>query len=167
MGRDRGKTLAKAAFAKANVATVFIEGDYEDDRQKFSALVQDMSIEFDSNNNISSNGIKDTVDGHIANTSNPHGVDKTDVGLGSVDNKSYATIESDVLAAASKSDVGLDNVPNVDCTNASNISSGTLPNDRLSGYSGTITVITSVDFANETTTDVTITVDNGLITGVS
>ncbi len=47
-----------------------------------------------------------TLSGHISNTSNPHSVTKTQVGL--------------------------DNVPNVDTTNASNISSGTLSDSRLS-----------------------------------
>lgn len=36
------------------------------------------------------------------------------------------------LTSVSKSDVGLSSVPNVDCTNASNISSGTLPDAQLS-----------------------------------
>jgi len=45
------------------------------------------------------------IDSHISNTSNPHSVDKTDVGLS--------------------------NVPNTDCTNASNITTGTLSSSVL------------------------------------
>lgn len=35
------------------------------------------------------------IDSHIANTSNPHSVDKSDVGLGNVENKSAATIRTE------------------------------------------------------------------------
>lgn len=49
---------------------------------------------------------KNTTNAHIARTDNPHGV--------------------------TKAQVGLDNVPNVNTTNASNISSGVLPDARLS-----------------------------------
>lgn len=49
---------------------------------------------------------KNTANAHIARTDNPHGV--------------------------TKAQVGLDNVPNVNTTNADNITSGTLPDARLS-----------------------------------
>lgn len=49
---------------------------------------------------------KNTTNAHIANTSNPHNV--------------------------TKAQIGLDNVPNVNATVASNITSGTLPDARLS-----------------------------------
>lgn len=45
-----------------------------------------------------------TITGHITNTSNPHSVDKSDVGLGSVDNKSEATIITDVKADSDVAD---------------------------------------------------------------
>lgn len=38
--------------------------------------------------------------------------------------------------------------------------------DTISGYSGTITVITGVNFSNNTTTSKTITISNGIITNV-
>jgi len=49
-----------------------------------------------------------SIDSHISSTSNPHNVTKDQIGLG--------------------------NVPNADCTNASNITSGTLSTDRFSAY---------------------------------
>jgi len=61
--------IAKAAMAKTNVTTFFIEGDYEADRQKFSAMSQDLGITFDGNNNVVDNDIKDDV---TANTADSH-----------------------------------------------------------------------------------------------
>jgi hypothetical protein len=46
---------------------------------------------------------KNTADSHIANTSNPHSVDKSDVGLGSVANYPVAT-QAEAEAGASNSD---------------------------------------------------------------
>ncbi len=63
----------------------------------------------DSQNGLLSSTDHTTYAGHVASTSNPHNVTKSQVGLG--------------------------NVPNTDATNASNIASGTLSNDRL-GDSG-------------------------------
>lgn len=98
---------------------------------------------------------------HTSNTSNPHSVTKTQVGLGNVDNTSdlnkpistatqtaldLKADESDLTAhigntnnphSVTKTQVGLSNVPNVDATNASNISSGTLDGDRLPDISAT------------------------------
>jgi len=96
------------------------------------------------------------IDTHIADTTgNPHSVDKTDVGLGSVPNLDTTDAvnnehthansaqlalvsdgDHDVITSGnphsvSKSDVGLGNVPNTDCTNASNLASGTVPTARL------------------------------------
>lgn len=129
------------------------------------------------------------IQSHVmAVTGNPHGVTKSDVGLGSVSNDAQlkiasnlsdlnsaetargnlglgdsatksvgstsgtvaagdhshsgyepanANIQSHISAvtgnphAVTKSDVGLGNVPNVDCTNASNLASGTVPIERL------------------------------------
>jgi hypothetical protein len=50
-------------------------------------------------------------------------------------------------------------------TNTSNISS--IDSKFSSGYSGTVTVITGVDFTAETTTTKTLTIEDGLITGVA
>ena len=102
---------------------------------------------------------------HVVDTSNPHSVNKSQVGLG--------------------------NVPNVDTTNPANITqsssyrfvtdsekstwnnksdfSGSY-NDLTnipSGYTGSVTVVTGVDFVLMTTTTKTITVSNGIITGIS
>lgn len=100
-----------------------------------------------------------TLSGHISNTSNPHSVTKAQVGLSNVDNTSDAnkpissatqtalnakenTITAGTTAQYYRGDktfqtldktaVGLSNVANVDTTNASNISSGTLSDSRLS-----------------------------------
>lgn len=56
----RGEKLAKASLAVSR-NKVSITGDYEDDKQKFNAMVQDLAITFDSNNNVLDNGIKDDV----------------------------------------------------------------------------------------------------------
>ena len=50
-------------------------------------------------------------------------------------------------------------------TNASNISS--INSKFSSGYNGTVTVITGVDFTAKTTTTKTLTIVDGLITGVA
>ena len=100
-----------------------------------------------------------TLSSHISNTSNPHSVTKSQVGLGNVDNTSDAnkpistatqtalngkenTITAGTTAQYYRGDktfqtldktaVGLSNVANVDTTNANNISSGTLNDSRLS-----------------------------------
>lgn len=100
-----------------------------------------------------------TLSAHISNTSNPHSVTKTQVGLSNVDNTSDAnkpistatqtalnakenTITAGTTAQYYRGDktfqtldktaVGLSNVANVDTTNAGNISSGTLSDSRLS-----------------------------------
>ena len=100
-----------------------------------------------------------TLTSHTSNTSNPHSVTKSQVGLGNVDNTSDAnkpvstatqtalnakenTITAGTTAQYYRGDktfqtldktaVGLGNVVNVDTTNASNISSGTLSDSRLS-----------------------------------
>lgn len=89
-----------------------------------------------------------------------------------------------------KSDVGLSNVPNTDCTNPANITqssdykfvtdtekstwnsksdfSGSYDDltDIPSGYTGSITVVTGVDFILMTTTTSTITISNGIITSI-
>lgn len=80
-----------------------------------------------------------------------------------------------------KAQVGLSNVPNTDCTNPANItqsssyrfvtdSEKTTWNgkaDSFTGYTGSVTVVTGVDFVLMTTTTKTITVSNGIITGIS
>lgn len=100
-----------------------------------------------------------TLSAHISNTSNPHSVTKAQVGLGNVDdtsdaNKPISTAtqtalngkENTITAGTTsqyyrgdktfqtldKTAVGLGNVADVDTTNASNISSGTLSDSRLS-----------------------------------
>lgn len=103
-GKPRER-LAKASLAKTNNLNVTIEGVYEDDRQKFQAMSQDLGIAFDGNNNVLDNQIKDnvtTLQGYFSTT-----------------------------------------------------------------YTGDITVVTSVDFTAETTTTSTISVVDGIITGIS
>ena len=92
---------------------------------------------------------------HVVDTSNPHNVNKSQVGLG--------------------------NVPNVDTTNPANItqsssyrfvtdsekSTWNSKADSFTGYTGSVTVVTGVDFVLMTTTTKTITVSNGIITGIS
>lgn len=56
----KGEKLAKAALSVTR-SKVTITGDYEDDRQKFGAMTQDLAITFDGNNNVLANGIKDDV----------------------------------------------------------------------------------------------------------
>ena len=102
-------------------------------------------------------------------TGNPHSVTKTEVGLGNVpntdctnaDNISDGTTNKIITGtqetnfgtaythsqlttgnphSVTKTDVGLANVPNTDCTNASNLSTGTLSDSRLSGN-----VVTTID----------------------
>lgn len=100
-----------------------------------------------------------TLTSHTSNTSNPHSVTKSQVGLSNVDNTSDAnkpvstatqtalnakenTITAGTTAQYYRGDktfqildktaVGLGNVANIDTTNASNISSGTLADARLS-----------------------------------
>lgn len=100
-----------------------------------------------------------TLTSHTSNTSNPHSVTKAQVGLSNVDNTSDAnkpvstatqtalnakenTITAGTTAQYYRGDktfqtldktaVGLGNVANVDTTNASNITSGTLSDSRLS-----------------------------------
>ena len=41
-------------------------------------------------------GINKTISDHISNTSNPHGVTKSQIGLGNVENKSSATIRGEI-----------------------------------------------------------------------
>ena len=60
----------------------------------------DQKLDEDGDNEVSAS----TITGHISNTENPHSVDKTDVGLGNVDNKSEATIITDVKADSDVSD---------------------------------------------------------------
>ena len=60
MRNTKGEKLAKASLAVTR-NKVSIEGDYEDDRQKFNAMLQDLAITFDANNNVLDNGIKDDV----------------------------------------------------------------------------------------------------------
>ena len=101
----------------------------------------------------------DNADAHIATvTGNPHQVTKADVGLGLVPNHDFTdevnantakvgiTPEqaADIILAndhciissgnphqVTKAEVGLSNVPNIDCTNASNITTGILPTSVL------------------------------------
>lgn len=112
---------AKAALAKANTVTLNVAGVYEDDRQKFNAVAQDLGITFDGNNNVLDNDIKsDTLDNttHSNTTGNPHN-----------------TSIEDIVGSA--------------------------------GYTGSITVVTSVDFVGESVGTSTISVTDGVITGVS
>jgi hypothetical protein len=71
----RKERIGKAALAKANTVTYEVGGVYENDRQKFNAVAQDLGITFDSNNNVTSNTIKSdtTANTQHSNTiGNPH-----------------------------------------------------------------------------------------------
>ena len=57
--RDR---KARSALAKANTVSINVESIYEDDRQKFQALSQDLGITFDGNNNVDENNTNDRLD---------------------------------------------------------------------------------------------------------
>ena len=99
---------------------------------------------------------------------NPHNVTKEEVGLGSVPNHDFTeevaantakvgitpeqtaaiianTAHSEIVAGnphhVTKAEVGLGNVPNVDCTNASNITTGTLPTNVLPALAITETYV--------------------------
>jgi uncharacterized protein YpmB len=103
-------------------------------------------------------------------TGNPHQVTKAEVGLGSVPNHDFtaevaantakvgitpeqaAAIVANTTHAAivagnphhvTKAEVGLSEVPNVDCTNASNITTGTLPSSVLPAIAITETFVVS------------------------
>jgi len=109
IGNGVREKLAKASLAKANSLTFTVEGVYEDDRQKFQAMAQDLGITFDANNNILSNTVKADI----------------------VDHESRITsLES------------------------------------VTGFTGTIEVVTGVDFVNQTTETKTVTVQDGIVVGV-
>ena len=61
MNGNKGSKLAKASLAKTNKISYVVYGDYADEAQQFDAMTQDFGITFDSNNNISYNGIKTDV----------------------------------------------------------------------------------------------------------
>lgn len=170
--------LGKAALAKSNAVSFTIEGVYEDDRQKFGAMVQDLGITFDSNNNVLNNTIKiDTTSNtaHKNMTGNPHGTTLSDIATldGVPTGGSTNPVESDGIfdALASKQDtLTIDNTPTDGSTNLvkSNGIFDALASkqDTITGYNGNITVVTAVDFTGETTTTQTITITNGIVTNV-
>ena len=112
---------------------------------------------------------------HIATISgNPHHVNKTDVGLGVVPNHDFtdevnantakvgitiaqaaaivASTTHDAIVSGNphqvtKTEVGLSNVPNVDCTNASNITTGMLPSSVLPPLAITDTFVVATQAA--------------------
>jgi hypothetical protein len=59
--------IGKAALAKSNAISINIDGIYEDDRQKFQSVAQDLAITFDGNNNVLVNGIKSDVTDNTTN----------------------------------------------------------------------------------------------------
>lgn len=85
-----------------------------------------------------------------------------------------------LYSTPTKSDVGLGNVPNTDCTNPANITQSSSYRfvtdtdkttwnskaDSFTGYTGSVTVVTGVNFALMTTTTKTITINNGIVVGV-
>ena len=79
--------------------------------QAFTAILQATTASFTT-------ALNNAYDTHLADTNNPHGVTKGDVGLSLVDNQSAATIQS----GTTKSDVGLSLVDN---QSAASIQSGT------------------------------------------
>lgn len=91
--------------------------------------------------------------GHIANTDNPHNVDKNDVGLGNVDNTS--DLDKPLSTAAQTAlDTKLE---------AADITTKLDKN----GFTGSVTVVDSVDFVAETVTTKTISYVDGQITGIA
>jgi hypothetical protein len=90
------KRLGKAALAKSNTISATIEGDYEDDRQKFLAAMQDLEITFDANNNVDVDGIKNTVTANTANiATNTDSIAALTVKLDNVANLFGITFNSD------------------------------------------------------------------------
>ncbi len=59
---QRGKSLAKAAIAKTNVTSLTVESVYEDSRQRFQALSQDLGVTYSVNNNVLSNQTNADID---------------------------------------------------------------------------------------------------------
>ena len=108
--------------------------------QNITQLENDLASEgkriTQAENNIS--GINSNIANHVANVNNPHNVTKEQIGLSKVADVLQYSEENEppypVTSVAgrfgnitlTKSDVGLDNVPNVNTANASNINSGTL-----------------------------------------
>lgn len=76
---------------------------------------------FDTNYNINDYALNSNLTTHINDTTNPHSVTKTQIGL--------------------------NNVPNVDCTNASNITSGTLPSSVIPPVALTTATVVSSEAA--------------------
>lgn len=90
---------------------------------------------------------------HIANTNNPHNVAKNDVGLGNANNTSDLDkpISTAVQTALNDKLEATDIVDKLD----------------KNGYTGSVTVVESVDFVAETVVTKTITYVDGQITGVA
>jgi hypothetical protein len=145
---EGGSRLAKAALAKSNTVTVNIQGDYEEDRVRFNNLAGHFGVAYNDANQVVYSTTKSNIESnnnHRIATGNPHGMTKSDIGLGAVDNTA-----------------DLDKPISTDVQNALD-----LKQDSISGYTGSITVITGVDFDAKTVTTSTINISNGIVDSIS
>jgi len=146
--------------AEVNVQSDWNESDTADDsyiKNKPSLATGDMTkAVYDTNDN----GKVDTSDAlitHEADVANPHSVTKTQVGLSNVPNTDFTSAvsantthrtsdgtdhshvvlndthrgQTDNPHSVTKTQIGLSNVPNTDCTNANNITTGTIASSVL------------------------------------
>jgi len=93
------------------------------------------------------------IGSHITNTNNPHNVTKTQVGLNNVDN----TTDADKPISTATQNALNNKLEASDIVNKLD----------KNGYTGNITVVTDVDFTNETVTTKTISYVDGQITDIS
>ncbi len=184
----RGQQLGKAALAKANTVTYTFTGEYGDIKSKFSSLTQDFGISYDLNNNILSNSVKDNVAANTSNiATNASNILANNIAITknanniSTNAADINTLQSNVTEhkgdvsnphSVTKAQVGLNNVDNTSDKNkpistAVQTALNLKQDISSSGYTGSLLVVTDVDFTNKTSTTTQITVTHGIITDVT